>query len=234
MTAVSVTRSTFDLTISPSWIFESVPSYSRVIFSISSDEYSSSRPERTRSCERGGLRVGRSSSNSSTSRASTSMRYTGLVFGLRLPRHSLSLQDSVCRAQASACRTGGNLPREPLPRQFNYVHHLLFQRQGRRIQQNGVWGRLEGCDPAVRVGGVPGGQRLAFAPYQLDVHRLAALRQPAPGPLVWSRRQKDLQRGLGKNHRADISPVHNHAPTTATRSTPPPPQARYPGPAHTC
>src|SRR5213075_2161599 len=182
MTAVSVTRSTFDLTISPSWIFDSVPSYSRVISSISS-----------------------------TSRASTSMRYTGLVFGLRLPRHSLSLQDSACRAQASACRTGGNLPREPLPRQFNYVRHLRFQRQGRGIEQNRVWGRLEGCDPAVRVGGVPGGQSLAFAPYQLDVHRLAALRQPAPGPLVRSRRQKDLQRGLGKHHRADISPVHNHA-----------------------
>src|SRR6266511_2267672 len=84
MTAVSVTRSTFDLTISPSWIFDSVPSYSRVIFSISSDEYSSSRPERTRSCGRGGLRVGMSSSNSSTSRASTSIQCTGSVVGLRL------------------------------------------------------------------------------------------------------------------------------------------------------
>src|SRR6266576_1149567 len=220
MTAVSVTRSTLDLTISPSWIFESVPSYSKVIFSISSDEYSSSRPERTRSCGRGGLRVGMSSSISSTSRASTSIRYTGSVTSLGLSRHAMSFQDSVCRAQASACRTGGNLPREPLPRQFNYVRHLRFQRQGRGIEQNRVRGRLEGCDPAVRVGGVPGGQRLAFAPYQLDVHRLAALRQPAPGPLVRSRRQKDLQRGLGKHHRADISPVHNHPPAPPALNRP--------------
>src|SRR5438046_43582 len=82
--AVSVTRSTRDLTISPSSIFESVPSYSRVILAISSLEYSSSRPERTRNGERGGFLVGTSSSESSTSRASTSMRYTGSVVGLRM------------------------------------------------------------------------------------------------------------------------------------------------------
>src|SRR5882762_8573401 len=52
MTAVSVTRSTFDLTISPSSMLESVPSYSSVIFAISSDEYSSCRSERTRERER--------------------------------------------------------------------------------------------------------------------------------------------------------------------------------------
>src|SRR4029077_12227037 len=48
MTAASVTRSTFDLTISPSSMLESVPSYSSVILAISSDEYSSWRSERMR------------------------------------------------------------------------------------------------------------------------------------------------------------------------------------------
>src|SRR5438034_413596 len=51
MTAVSVTRSTFDLTISPSSMFESVPSYISVILAISSDEYSSCRSARTRRWE---------------------------------------------------------------------------------------------------------------------------------------------------------------------------------------
>src|SRR2546425_97107 len=55
MTAVSVTRSTFDLTISPSSMFERVPSYSSVIFAISSGEYSSWRSARTR---RGEWRLG--------------------------------------------------------------------------------------------------------------------------------------------------------------------------------
>src|SRR5467141_345793 len=107
MTAVSVTRSTFDLTISPSWIFESVPSYSRVIFSISSDEYSSSRPERTRSCGRGGLRVGMSSSRSSTSRASTSIQCTGSVVDLRLSSPLQSQGFSLGRAETYP----GNKPR---------------------------------------------------------------------------------------------------------------------------
>src|SRR5712692_1150174 len=126
MTAVSVTRSTFDLTISPSWIFDSVPSYSRVIFSISSDEYSSSRPERTRSCGRGGLRVGMSSSNSSTSRASTSMQDTGSVMGLRFV-----FTPPEPRLQPG---TGGNLPREQGSRQFNHPRHLLRQREGGRVE----------------------------------------------------------------------------------------------------
>ncbi len=83
MTAVSVTRSTFDLTISPSSMFESVPSYSSVIFAISSAEYSSSRPARTRRTEWVVFLAGRSSSDSSTSFASTSIRDTGSVVSLR-------------------------------------------------------------------------------------------------------------------------------------------------------
>src|SRR6266545_3671266 len=208
MTAVSVTRSTFDLTISPSWIFDSVPSYSRVIFSISSDEYSSSRPERTRSCGRGGLRVGMSSSNSSTSRASTSMQCTGSVVGLRFvfTPPELRLQPG----------TGGNLPREQASRQFNDPRDLLLQRQGRRIEQNRVTGRLEGGDLAGGIGRIPGRQRLALALHQLAVHGLAPLRQPPPGAFVGCRRQKDLQRRLGKDHCADVPAVDHNTSRSST------------------
>src|SRR5690349_10308189 len=51
ITAASVTRRTLDLTISPSSMFERVPSYSSVIFAMSSAEYSSWRSDRTRSTE---------------------------------------------------------------------------------------------------------------------------------------------------------------------------------------
>src|SRR5882762_5083991 len=220
MTAVSVTRSTFDLTISPSWIFESVPSYSRVIFSISSDEYSSSRPERTRSCGRGGLRVGMSSSNSSTSRASTSMRCTGSVVGLRF-----IFTPPEPRLQPG---TGGNLPREQATRQFNHPRHLLLQREGGRVQQDGVGGGFEGRDPPIGVGRVPRRQRLALASYHLDIHRLAALKQAPASPLVGGGRQKDLQRCLGEDDRPDIPTVHDDATATTLHRLPL--LGVYPGP----
>src|SRR5689334_1148854 len=204
MTAVSVTRSTLDLTISPSSIFESVPSYSRVIFSISSEEYSSSRPERTRSCERGALRTGRSSSKSSTSRASTSIRCAGSVVGLRFvfTPPELRLQPG----------TGGNLPREEAPRQFNHVRHLLLQSQGRRIKDDRVVCRFQGGDRPGGIGRVPGRQRLALAPHEVTVDRLAPLRQPPPRPFVRGRRQENLQWGLGEDHRPDVPSIHDDSP----------------------
>src|SRR5712664_679594 len=221
MTAVSVTRSTFDLTISPSLIFDSVPSYSRVIFSISSDEYSSSRPERTRSCGRGGLRVGMSSSNSSTSRASTSIRCTGSVVGLRF-----IFTPPEPRLQPG---TGGNLPREQASRQFNYPRHLLLQREGGRIEQNGIGGGFEGGDPSVRIGGIPGRQRLTLAPHELQIHLLAPLRQPAPGALVRCRRQEDLQWRVREDNRTDVASIYDH-PATSTTLHRPPLLGVYPGP----
>src|SRR5882762_7040033 len=220
MTAVSVTRSTFDLTISPSWIFDSVPSYNRVIFSISSDEYSSSRPGRTRSCGRGGLRVGMSSSNSSTSRASTSMRCTGSVVGLRF-----IFTPPEPRLQPG---TGGNLPREQATRQFNHPRHLLLQREGGRVQQDGVGGGFEGGDPPIGVGGVPRRQRLALASYHLDIHRLAALKQAPAGSFVGGGRQKNLQRSLGEDDRPDIPTVHDDATATTLHRLPL--LGVYPGP----
>src|SRR5207249_5150948 len=56
--------------------------------------------------------------------------------------------------------TGGNLPREPAPRQFNDAGHLLLQRQGRRIEQNRVRSRLEGGDRPVGICRIPGRQGL--------------------------------------------------------------------------
>src|SRR5438105_6386551 len=224
MTAVSVTRSTFDLTISPSSIFESVPSYSRVILSISSEEYSSSRPERTRSGERGALRVGTSSSESSMSRASTSIRYTGSVVGLRFvftlhcshPQRVCSaiavLKDSVGRAQASAWgpTTGGNLPREQFPRQFDHPCHLLLEREGGGVEQDGVRSGRQRGDPPVGIGRIPRREGLAFLSDQLEVDRLAPLKEAPPGPLVGRRSQKDLQRRLREDDRADVPPVDHH------------------------
>src|ERR1051325_11755470 len=87
MTAASVTRSTFDLTISPSSMFESVPSYISDIFAISSAEYCSSRPERTRFGEWGGFLVGPSGAASTSSFASASIGFRfgdmGLGFEVR-------------------------------------------------------------------------------------------------------------------------------------------------------
>src|SRR3989449_329694 len=228
MTAVSVTRSTFDLTISPSSIFESVPSYSRVIFSISSEEYSSSRPERTRSGERGALRVGRSASESSTSRASTSIRYTGSVMCLRVPRHSLSFQDSAPSPDPVSGKAR-NLPREQSPRQFDNPRHLLLEREGRGIQHNGVRGGLQRGDPAVGIRRIPRSEGLALAPDQLHVDRLAPLKEPSSGPLVGRRGQKDLERGLREDNRADVPPVDYH-PTVPTRLHRQPLLGIHPGP----
>src|SRR5437899_8942236 len=88
MTAASVTRSTLDLTISPSSMLERVPSYSSVIFAISSDEYSSCRSERTRRWEWVGAGV--SDFDSGRSSVSTSIQDTGSVVGLdHAPRHDL-------------------------------------------------------------------------------------------------------------------------------------------------
>src|SRR5256712_6236400 len=198
MTAVSVTRSTFDLTISPSSIFESVPSYSRVIFSISSEEYSSSRPERTRSGERGALRVGRSASESSTSRASTSIRYTGSVMCLRVPRHSLSFQDSAPSPDPVSGKAR-NLPREQSPRQFDNPRHLLLEREGRGIQHNGVRGGLQRGDPAVGIRRIPPSEGPPIAPYQLPVHRPPPLEKPPTASLGGPPGQKDRWPGLNAN-----------------------------------
>src|SRR5207244_9537094 len=82
MTAVSVTRSTFDLTISPSSMLESVPSYNSVIFAISSAEYSSCRSERTRSWEWGGGGGGGPAFDSGGPSVSPTINYTVLVWGL--------------------------------------------------------------------------------------------------------------------------------------------------------
>src|SRR6266852_1992986 len=220
MTAVSVTRSTFDLTISPSSIFESVPSYSRVIFAISSEEYSSSRPERTRSCDLGALRTGRSSSNSSTSRASTSIQCTGSVVGLRF-----IFTPPEPRLQPG---TGGNLPREQAPRQFNHPRHLLRQREGGPVESHSVRGGFEGGDPPVGIGRIPGRQRLALAPHELHIHHLAPLRQPPPRPFVRCRRQKDLQRGLGKDDSADVPAIDDDSTLTGLHR--PSLLGVYPGP----
>src|SRR4029077_7093595 len=80
ITAASVTRSTSDLTIPPSSMLESVPSYHSVIFAISAGEYSSCRSERTRRWEWGGAGV--SDFDSGRSSVSTSIQYPGSVGGL--------------------------------------------------------------------------------------------------------------------------------------------------------
>src|SRR5258708_5163319 len=70
--------------------------------------------------------------------------------------------------------TGGNLPREQAPRQFNDPRDLLLQRQGCRIEQDRVAGRFQGGHAAVGIGRIPSRQFLTFAPHQVAFHLLAA------------------------------------------------------------
>src|SRR5690242_21828241 len=98
ITAASVTRSTLDLTISPSSMLESVPSYNSVIFAISSAEYSSCRSERTRSWEwGGGGGAGVSDFDSGRSSVSTSIQYTGSVVGLDGGQRDEQIGRASCR-----------------------------------------------------------------------------------------------------------------------------------------
>src|SRR6058998_785928 len=190
MTAVSVTRSTFDLTISPSSMLESVPSYSSVIFAISSGEYSSCRSARTRSWEWGGAAGAAGASGFSFS-VSTNIQYTGSVVSLGIGP----------RACARGLVSRRNLAGETLPRQRHDAVHLLREGQLGRIEQHGVCGGLEGRHAPGRVGPIPIGQGLGL-PAQLGRARLVPpLRQPATGPLLRPRRQEHLERGVRKHHR---------------------------------
>src|SRR5690349_15556773 len=126
ITAASVTRSTLDLTISPSSMLESVPSYNSVIFAISSAEYSSCRSERTRSWEWGGG-GGVSDFDSGRSSVSTSIQYTGSVVGL-------DDGQGTSRPSRPGHKTK-NLAGEPLARQRQHLLHLLLQPHPRGIEE---------------------------------------------------------------------------------------------------
>src|SRR4029077_14838610 len=191
MTAASVTRSTLDLTISPSSMLESVPSYSSVILAISSDEYSSWRSERMRRGRWGaagvsGLASGRFS-------VSTSIHDTGSVAGLV----------TWPRASAPGLKEPRNLPREAFPRQRYDALGLLLERQVGGIEPNGVRRRPQGGQRSRGIGKIPRGEGLGLPGELGRVDAGAPLGQPAPGPLLRARGEKHLHRGVGKHHRPD-------------------------------
>src|SRR2546427_6243939 len=173
MTAVSVTRSTFDFTISPSSMFESVPSYSSVILAISSGEYSSSTPDILRSCEWVVFLGGRSGAESSRSCASTSIRY----------RFSSEFGHERSPGRRPRSLWGPrNLPWEPFPRQRYDPRDLVFERQMCRVEQDGVCRRSQRRHRPARVGRVTSGQRLALASQRGLVRRLSPPPPPPPPP----------------------------------------------------
>src|SRR3989441_3806759 len=210
MTAVSVTRSTFDFTISPSSMFESVPSYSSVILAISSGEYSSSTPDILRSCEWVVFLGGRSGAESSRSCASTSIRYRfGSEFG-----------HERCPGRRPGSLWGPrNLPWEPFPRQRYDPRDLVFERQMCRVEQDGVCRRSQRRHRPARVGRVTSGQRLALAAQRGLVGRLSppsppsplALGNAAPGSLLRLGGEEDFERRLREDHGADVPPIHHDA-----------------------
>src|SRR3989449_2528709 len=210
MTAVSVTRSTFDFTISPSSMFESVPSYSSVILAISSGEYSSSTPDILRSCEWVVFLGGRSGAESSRSCASTSIRY----------RFSSEFGHERCPGRRPGSLWGPrNLPWEPFPRQRYDPRDLVCERQMCRVEQDGVCRRSQRRHRPARVGRVTSGQRLALASQPGLVGRLPppsspsplALGNAAPGSLLRLGGEEDFERRLGEDHGTDVPPVHHDA-----------------------
>src|SRR5438876_4332758 len=150
MTAASVTRSTFDLTISPSSMFERVPSYISVIFAISSGEYSSCRSERTRRWECG---VGAEGASGCASWVYTSMPYTGSVVSLGF-------------------RGRRNLAEEALARQRHDPCHLLVHGEPGSVEQDRVGRGAQRGGPTGRIGAVPRPQRVALA---LELGRVDAV-----------------------------------------------------------
>src|SRR6266571_2116487 len=216
MTAVSVTRSTFDFTISPSSMLESVPSYSSVIFAISSAEYSSWRSDRTRRWE---WRAGEGVSDvSGRSSVSTSIQYTGSVERLRSsPETTLRAADP-----GAVPRGGRNLPREALTRQRYHPRHLVLEREPRGVQQHRIRRRSERRDPPRRVRLIPGRERrrlprqllwLNAAPPAPSAPALPGpLGEPPPSPLRGAGGEEDLERRVRKNHGSDVAAVHHDPP----------------------
>src|SRR5436309_2195020 len=206
MTAVSVTRSTFDLTISPSSMLERVPSYSAVIFSISSGEYSSCRSGRTRRREWGG---GVSGFDSGRSSVSTSIQYRfGCGFGVAL-----------ARAMARGRR---NLAGQALPRQRHDLSHLLLEPEPGGVENHRVCGSLEGSHAPRGIGSIARRQHVRFTPDLDRVRRAtsAPFGQAAPRPLLGAGRQKHLERSIGKDHRPDVPSVYHHTPGMAQHGLP--------------
>src|SRR5438309_7929186 len=222
MTAVSVTRSTFDLTISPSSMFERVPSYSSVIFAISSGEYSSWRSARTR---RGEWRLGvagLSALESGSSWVSTSIQLYrfGCGFGVVTPGH----RPGVSRPCALRCPqerltpgrwpgAAGNLAGEPVPRQRHHAGNLVVERQACRVEHDRIRGCPERGHRPRGISLVSGRQRFRFPAQLLRVDPTSppSLRQAAPGALFRARRQEHLQRGVGEHHSPDVPAVHDDA-----------------------
>src|SRR5207244_3478435 len=200
MTAASVTRSTLDLTISPSSMLERVPSYSSVIFAISSDEYSSCRSERTRRWEWVGAGV--SDFDSGRSSVSTSIQYTGSVAGLDRARRN--------EPRGLEYKTP-NLAGELLTRQRQDLPHLLFQVDPSCIQEERVGGWLHWGHRPGGVGVVAGSQRLGFAAQLVRIDSPAALGQAAPGPLSGTGRQEYFDRSVRKDHGPDVATIDDHA-----------------------
>src|SRR5213080_293214 len=200
MTAASVTRSTLDLTISPSSMLESVPSYSSVILAISSDEYSSWRSDRTRRGRWGAAGV--SGLDSGRLSVSTSMQYTGSVVCL----------DACPGLEPPGLEEPRNLPREPFPRQRHDAIGLLVERQIGSIEPHRVRRGPQRGHRAGRVGMVARRQGLGLPSELSRVDAGAALGQPTAGPLFGARREKHLHGRVRKHHRPDVPAVHHHPP----------------------
>src|SRR5437868_1084448 len=213
MTAVSVTRSTFDLTISPSSMLESVPSYSSVIFAISSEEYSSWRSCRTRSWEWGAAGVSGFDSGFDSGRlsVSTSIPYTGLVVSLD------AQTPHVSRAREREARI---LAEAPFPRQRHDPIGLLLERQVRGIEQDRVRGGPQRGHRAGGVRMVPRGEGFGL-PGQLGrVDPRAPLGQAAAGPLLRAGGEEHLHGGVRQHHRPDVPTVHHDPPGNARDGVP--------------
>src|SRR3989449_1502401 len=219
MTAVSVTRSTFDLTISPYSMFERVPSYSSVIFAILSGEYSSWRSARTR---RGEWRLGvagLSALESGSSWVSTSIPWYrfGCGFGVVTPGHRPGVsRPCTLRCPQERLTPGrwpgaaGNLAGEPVPRQRHHPGHLVVERQTCRVEHDRVRGGPQRGHRPRGIGLVSRRQRCRFPLQLARVDPTSPLRQAAPGALFRARGQKHFQRGVGEHHGPDVPAVHDH------------------------
>src|SRR6185503_2724620 len=91
--------------------------------------------------------------------------YVSVFFFYQHSDTGLGLRFEVVLQSLCAPGKPRNLAGEPALRQFNDLAYLLFQREGRGIEQNGVGGWLQRGDRPRRVGLVSSRQCLAFTPH---------------------------------------------------------------------
>src|SRR5207247_1882214 len=113
-----------------------------------------------------------------------------------------------------------NLAGQPRPRQRYDRLDLLLEREPRGVEYHRVGGGSERRHRPRGISAVPRLQHVNLAP-QLGVPAPApapgpaALGQPAPRPLLGTRREKHLQGGIREHDRPDVPAVHHRSPLPA-------------------